>query len=238
MIFEGRAPAVVAVGAALVVAGCSSSGSSPMVSTGSSTVSTDVSRSGSQRAVVEMRPVLVERAPDLTGHPRSVPASVPPTAAPTVRPSDASDPAWITPDRVVALERLDCPAVRPAPSAAPAEPRVACAAGLEAYLLGPAELTGSDVERVSAQPEPGAVGSPGARWTIMLTLTDAGRDRLAAATRRVASLPAPRNQLAVVVDGVVLAAPRVAEAITGGSLQITGDFDHARAADLAGRLSP
>ena len=45
------------------------------------------------------------------------------------------------------------------------------------------------------------------------------------------------NNLAVVLDGVVITAPRISSAITGGSGIITGDFDAQEASDLAVLLS-
>jgi preprotein translocase subunit SecD len=239
VIFRGKAATGFAVTLAtlLVVTGCSSTGSAD----GATAPSADPSKAGA-RATLELRPVLVERAPDLAGRTPDVAGS--PGQTSSARPTDASDPAWITPALITELGRLDCAAVGSASGAAagaaasgdPAAARTACSSGPEAYLLGPAELVGSDVARAVAQSEADANGSTGSRWLIVLTLTDGGRQKFAAATRRLAALDSPHNQFAVVVDGVVLTAPRVAEAITGGVVQLSGDFDRQRATDLAARL--
>jgi preprotein translocase subunit SecD len=226
---------VVTVMAGLALAGCSSSGSAgaatgPQSSSGSSTTP-------QRQAVLELRPVLVERAPGLLGRTPSPSVPARSAAEPSARPSDASDPAWITPEVLAALDRLECGGSTPVTTGDAALPRTACATGSEAYLLGPVELTGADVAGAAAEPDVTSATSPGPRWTVRLTLTDAGRTKLAAMTQRLCGLPAPRNQLGIMVDGVVLAAPRVAEPIQGGIVSIAGDYDQARASDLARRLN-
>jgi preprotein translocase subunit SecD len=49
-------------------------------------------------------------------------------------------------------------------------------------------------------------------------------------------VPSPLNQLAIVLDGRVVSAPVIQEAITGGSAQITGNFTQQEATDLANVL--
>jgi len=46
----------------------------------------------------------------------------------------------------------------------------------------------------------------------------------------------PQNQVAIVLDGLVVSAPRINEAITGGSAQITGSFSQQEASNLANVL--
>jgi preprotein translocase subunit SecD len=50
------------------------------------------------------------------------------------------------------------------------------------------------------------------------------------------SLPAPQNQAAIVLDGLVYSAPRINEAINTGTAQITGNFTQEDSADLANVL--
>ena len=57
-----------------------------------------------------------------------------------------------------------------------------------------------------------------------------------ALTQRVTSLAAPQNQVAIVLDGVVVSAPRINEAIPSGNAQITGSFTQQDATDLANIL--
>jgi preprotein translocase subunit SecD len=49
-------------------------------------------------------------------------------------------------------------------------------------------------------------------------------------------LQEPRNQFAIVLDGLVVSAPRSLQAITGGQAQITGDFTQKEAQGLANQL--
>jgi preprotein translocase subunit SecD len=52
----------------------------------------------------------------------------------------------------------------------------------------------------------------------------------------VTSLAAPQNQVAIVLDGLVVSAPRINEAIVSGNAQITGSFTQVEASDLANVL--
>lgn len=89
--------------------------------------------------------------------------------------------------------------------------------------LGPAQMVGSDV----ADAVPGFNPS-NAQWVIDLTLTSDGADKFAALTAAAAtqSQGSPQRQIAIVLDGEVIASPPVAadvgpEGITGGSALIT-----------------
>jgi preprotein translocase subunit SecD len=55
-------------------------------------------------------------------------------------------------------------------------------------------------------------------------------------TTRLTNLPAPQNQAAIVLDGLVYSAPRINEAINTGTAQITGNFTQEDAADLSNVL--
>ena len=50
------------------------------------------------------------------------------------------------------------------------------------------------------------------------------------------SLPSPQNQVAIVLDGLVVSAPSIREAIPSGNAQITGSFSQVEAQDLANVL--
>lgn len=121
------------------------------------------------------------------------------------------------------------------------------APGTEAYVLsegavlhlGPACLIGTDV----AQATPGFITTSGV-WGISLDLTSDGGVAFASMTGQAATFTGldPRRQIAIVLDGEVLAAPRVFDdvqpgvGITGGRAQITlGDQpeDEVQARDLA-----
>ena len=58
------------------------------------------------------------------------------------------------------------------------------------------------------------------QYALNLVLTRAQRGPWAALTRQVSGLRSPRDELAVIVDGRVIAYPAIDGAITGGSLLI------------------
>jgi preprotein translocase subunit SecD len=103
------------------------------------------------------------------------------------------------------------------------------------YVLAPAEITGADLKKASPQFLSSAtqqqVTNPG--WRVNFTLTKDGAKKFGDVTTRLVSLPAPTNQLAIVLDGVIQSAPTVTGAITGGSGEITGSFTEAQAKNLA-----
>lgn len=103
------------------------------------------------------------------------------------------------------------------------------------YELGPAFLTNANIEHVQAgQP---FQGSP-AGYQVNLAFDEAGTDSLAAVSAKLALLPSPRNEFAIVVDGTVYSAPYFEQAILGGQAQISGDFTRAQAEELAAQLQP
>ena len=96
--------------------------------------------------------------------------------------------------------------------------------GMEVLTLGPAAMTGSDVSQ--ALP---AFNNNSAQWVVNLSLTSEGSDLFAALTGEAAVYPTgdPRRQIAIVLDGQIMASPQVSEevsageGITGGSAVIT-----------------
>jgi preprotein translocase subunit SecD len=71
---------------------------------------------------------------------------------------------------------------------------------------------------------------------VLLTFNGEGTTKFGNLTARVTSLPAPQNQVAIVLDGLVVSAPRITEAIPSGNAQITGAFSQQEANDLANVL--
>ena len=100
------------------------------------------------------------------------------------------------------------------------------------YILGPAEVVGREVSKASA----GLDSQAGNVWTVLLTFNGEGTKKFGALTARVTSLAAPQNQVAIVLDGLVVSAPRINEAIPSGNAQITGSFTQQDANDLANVL--
>ena len=102
----------------------------------------------------------------------------------------------------------------------------------EAYLVGPAGATGK-VFTNNAQ----AVINNG-NWTVTVELRNGaeGADLWNALTTKCFNRDAtcPTARIAIALDGTVISAPTVQEAVfTGGNVQISGDFSQSEARDLA-----
>ena len=102
----------------------------------------------------------------------------------------------------------------------------------EAYLVGPAGATGK-VFTNNAQ----AVINNG-NWTVTVELRNGaeGADLWNALTTKCFNrdVTCPTARIAIALDGTVISAPTVQEAVfTGGNVQISGDFSESEARDLA-----
>ncbi len=112
-------------------------------------------------------------------------------------------------------------------------PLVACNRdGTGKYILGPAEVVGTDVATASASLDQ----QGGNGWMVLLNFNGSGTSKFGKVTSRVTKLASPQNQLAVVLDGLVYTSPQINQAITGGNAQITGNFTQTQASDLANVL--
>ena len=105
-------------------------------------------------------------------------------------------------------------------------------AGGTKYILAPAEVLGRQISEASA----GLDTQAGSAWFVSLTFDNEGTSAFGALTARVTSLPEPTNQVAIVLDGLVVSSPRITEAIPSGNAQITGSFTQLEAQDLANVL--
>ena len=105
-------------------------------------------------------------------------------------------------------------------------------AGGTKYILAPAEVLGRQISKASA----GLDTQAGSAWYVSLTFNNEGTSAFGALTARVTGLPEPTNQVAIVLDGLVVSAPRITEAIPSGNAQITGSFTQLEAQDLANVL--
>lgn len=192
-------------------------------------------------AKLEFRAVLAATAPatDFVGEDgKSTPYPAPdPTleATPTAAPTDASDPAWVTPKLQAQLLAFDCNTERQA-NQPEDQPLIACDAEDSAkYILGPMELDGTAISDATAGRE-----QQSGRWTVNLSLNGHGTkvfgdisQRLNA--NRLASL-SPRDQFAFVLDGKVISAPVMQAAILNGKPSISGTFTQDSSKALADQL--
>ncbi|MFJ5218261.1 SecDF P1 head subdomain-containing protein [Streptomyces sp. NPDC088354] len=118
------------------------------------------------------------------------------------------------------------------------ERAVACATDVadgvrSKYLLDPVALNGTEISSAEAVFD----RQDGTGWQIQLRLTAAGARTFQDVTGRLAGRTSPTNQFAMVLDGAVLSAPAVNQAIPGGTAVITGNFTRASAGLLAAQIS-
>ena len=101
------------------------------------------------------------------------------------------------------------------------------------YILAPAEVLGRQISGASAELDTQA----GAAWGVNLKFDQEGTAAFGALTSRVIGLTPPLDQVAIVLDGVVISAPQINEAIPSGDAQITGsNFTAETANELADNL--
>ncbi len=183
--------------------------------------------------------------PAATSAPAAAPSAAAPSPAASAPAPVASAPvapvapvgSTLTPELAAQLQALDCTKLRDAAGGStddPKKPLVTCdQEGRTKYALAAAEVVGTDVKSASAGlPQSGTVGS----WEVLLDFTDSGTKKFGALTQRVVSLPPPTNQVAIVLDGQVVSAPSINQAILTGNAQITGSFTKQQATDLANVL--
>lgn len=148
----------------------------------------------------------------------------------------ATPAAGVSPEINAKYAALDCtnPANREGTGAdSPSETIVSCSReGGAKYILGPAEVLGRQVSAAEAGYDP----SQGVAWFVSLTFDGEGTKAFGSLTNRVTTLQSPLNQVAIVLDGLVVSAPRINEAIPSGNAQITGSFSQVEAQDLANVL--
>ena len=109
--------------------------------------------------------------------------------------------------------------------------------GAQKYVMEPAFIQGVNVTDANAQLTQQGIG-----WVVTLDFDSEGAGALADASTSLSALPecgtgaTPCNAFAIVLDGVVVSAPRFNEPIIGGQAQIEGDFNAQEARDLANVL--
>lgn len=187
----------------------------------------------------------VETAGGAAATPAPSAATAPTTAPATTAATDPSSLSWITPAIQAAYDALDCTTQKSHAGGDvgnPATAFVTCdAVNPVKYILGPVEMNGSDVSTAASGPHTTQAQTTDGTYEVRLTLTGSGGSKFATTTARLQKLhdagAAPRDRFGMVLDGVVISAPRVADgAITGGVAQISGSFTQKSAQDLANQL--
>lgn len=160
-----------------------------------------------------------------------------PSAPATQPPAGADVPAALQKK----LAALDCStkkgradAAAQAARAKPSESVVACDQdGQQKYALGPVKVEGTDVDDAKATfDQQGGQG-----WIVQMNFNSAGGKKFADVTGDIATKTPPQNQFAITLDGQVVSAPQVSQAIAGGNAQISGGFTQQSAEDLGNMLS-
>lgn len=145
------------------------------------------------------------------------------TDSPAVR-TKPSDPRAVEFRRVLTSTTGTCPT--------PAPDGTACDDKGMRYTLGKVELDGSHVTEVKSGHD-----TTNNYWYVNIALDPEGEQLFAQLTGALAKQDPPANLLAIVVHGRVVSAPSVQSEITGGQVQITGNFDQAAVEALAKQIT-
>jgi len=164
--------------------------------------------------------------------------SASPSGSPTANPSGTPEQPGgtkVTSKVTEAFEKLDCtnPANRTGRGIVepPDQILLACDQdGTVKYILGPTAVEGTHITNAQAGlPSSGGLG----QWQVNLTFDGTGAKQFGEITDAATKAQPPQNQVAIVLDGVVVSAPVPSEAITGGQAEITGQFTQREAQNLA-----
>ena len=192
-----------------------------------------------ESAQMLFRPVIVQAAPTPV---EDASATVTPPAEGT-EPADASDPAWVTQDVLDQFNAYDC--TDPENLAGGAElvgdPEAAVVScdqnGAVKYILGPVEVRGEEIANASSGLRTTQTGAITNEWVTNIEFDGDGTVAFREVTTRLLNLESPRNQFAMVLDGLVISAPSVNSIISDGKAEISGSFTRESAATLAQQLN-
>lgn len=161
------------------------------------------------------------------------------SASPSSAPTDASDSAWVSAELKAAFDALDCATAFREPGQVddPTLPLITCdSSGYEKFVLGPVEIEGSNIADANAGTITTSTGASTNTWAVNLDFDSTGTKQFADVTSRLYPQAEPKNRFAVTLDGYVITAPTTNAVITGGSAQITGNFDKLTSKALADSL--
>ena len=104
------------------------------------------------------------------------------------------------------------------------------------YILGPAEVFGTEISNATSGQQTTQGGSTSGIWEVRLDFNSAGTKSFCDLTSRITSLQSPRNQGAIVLDNKVISNPVPQAALCAGNASITGSFTAASSKVLADQL--
>ena len=99
------------------------------------------------------------------------------------------------------------------------------------FILGATNVEGSQISDARFSLDQGSLG-----WITTISFDRNGKIAFGELTSQISSLSSPRNQIAIVLDGKIVTAPRVDGPITGGSVLIYGGFTQEYAKQLSNIL--
>jgi preprotein translocase subunit SecD len=199
-----------------------------------------VTSSGAASSAVDESGTTVEG--ETTDGEASAEETAPEAAAPnvpTATPTDASDLNWVSLELQKQFDALDCSTSFREPGQVddPTIPLITCdVSGTQKFILGPVEVEGANISDASNGTVQSSTGASTNTWAVNLDFNETGSQAFADVTQRLFPLSAPRNQFAITLDGYVITAPATQAVITGGSAQITGNFDKDSSKVLADQL--
>lgn len=114
------------------------------------------------------------------------------------------------------------------------EPIVACGKDDGAkYALGPVAVKGKNVDDAKAALDT----ERGSGWIVQMEFDSKGTKDFGKITSELSKKQQPQNQFGIVLDGEVVSAPTVNQALTDGRAEISGTFKQEEAEDLGNILS-
>jgi preprotein translocase subunit SecD len=221
--------------------------STPSPSTATSTPSASPSASGSASSTASPSPTATTNnraVPRALKANSSASPSATPSPTPTAPAPSGTGQAAITPELQQQFAQLDCSdpekvraALRAPGRDNPKKPLVTCDEdGAEKYILGPAEVLGTDVDTASADLAQNSQGVSTGGWVVNLQFTGEGKKKFGDVTRRLFAEKGDLNRFAIVLDGLSVSAPTTNAVITNGQATISGNFTQDEARDLANVL--
>ncbi len=187
-------------------------------------------------AKLQFRPVILASQSASAATSAEAPSA---SASPSSAPTDASDSAWVSAELKAAFDALDCATTFREPGQVddPTLPLITCdSSGYEKFVLGPVEIEGSNIADANAGTITTSTGASTNTWAVNLDFDSTGTKQFADVTSRLYPQAEPKNRFAVTLDGYVITAPTTNAVITGGSAQITGNFDKLTSKALADSL--
>jgi preprotein translocase subunit SecD len=146
---------------------------------------------------------------------------------------------WVSLELQKEFDALDCVSSFREPGQVddPTIPLITCdVTGTQKFILGPVEVEGANIADASNGTVQSSTGASTNTWAVNLDFDASGTQAFADVTQRLFPLTSPRNQFAITLDGFVITAPATQAVITGGSAQITGNFDRDSSKVLADQL--